>query len=170
MTGPDDIGGRIVVGVDGSRTSAAALEWALAQAARTGAHVEAIACWLWPAAPWQTAQDVDVDLATATAHALHEVVAAAVAAVPGVQDVRVRELVLCGHPSTLLVERARAADLLVVGTRGHSGGPIGRIGSVSLHCVVQARCPVLVVQGPDLRASGPADRVTGAEQAVTDEG
>ena len=39
---------RIVVGVDGSDASAAALEWAADLASRIGASVEAVTTWQWP--------------------------------------------------------------------------------------------------------------------------
>jgi nucleotide-binding universal stress UspA family protein len=49
-----------------------------------------------------------------------------------------------GHPAPVLVEASKAADLLVVGNRGH-GEFVGMvIGSVSEHCAANAHCPVLV--------------------------
>lgn len=39
---------RIVVGIDGSKCSIAALEWAVRQAELTGAQVEALTTWEWP--------------------------------------------------------------------------------------------------------------------------
>jgi nucleotide-binding universal stress UspA family protein len=49
-----------------------------------------------------------------------------------------------GHPAPVLVEASKAADLLVVGNRGH-GEFVGMvIGSVSEHCAAHAHCPVLV--------------------------
>ena len=39
---------RIVVGIDGSNSSVAALEWAAQQAALTAAKIEAITTWQWP--------------------------------------------------------------------------------------------------------------------------
>ena len=56
-----------------------------------------------------------------------------------VKDVRI------GHPSDVLVKLSGDADLLVVGSGGH--GDIGSVilGSVGMHCVHHASCPVVVV-------------------------
>ncbi len=51
-----------------------------------------------------------------------------------------------GRPGDVLVEASEGAELLVVGSRGH--GDVGSIllGSVGMHCVHHARCPVVVVR------------------------
>jgi nucleotide-binding universal stress UspA family protein len=59
-----------------------------------------------------------------------------------------------GHPGSVLVERSRAAAMLVVGSRGLSGLASPFLGSVSLYCATQASCPVLVVR-PDEPHPGP---------------
>ena len=45
----------------------------------------------------------------------------------------------------MLIEESGRASLLVVGRRGHGGFLGTHLGSVSLHCVNTARCPVVVV-------------------------
>jgi nucleotide-binding universal stress UspA family protein len=51
-----------------------------------------------------------------------------------------------GHPAQVLVEEARGARLLVVGSRGH-GSLVGMlIGSTSAHCAATAECPVVVIR------------------------
>ena len=49
-----------------------------------------------------------------------------------------------GHPSPALVKASQGAALLVVGSRGHGEFAGMLIGSVSEHCVSNAKCPVLV--------------------------
>ncbi|MEU9048191.1 MULTISPECIES: universal stress protein [unclassified Kitasatospora] len=54
------------------------------------------------------------------------------------------EIVESGHAAEILLERARGADLLVVGNRGLGGFAGTLLGSVGQHCVQQAPCPVVV--------------------------
>ena len=50
-----------------------------------------------------------------------------------------------GDPGRVLVQAAQGARLLVVGSRTHSMLAGVVLGSVTLHCVMHAPCPVLVV-------------------------
>ena len=63
--------------------------------------------------------------------------------------VEVRELVGEGPPAKVLLESAKDADLLVIGSRGRGGFASAVLGSVSLACVLHARCPVLVFRGKE---------------------
>ena len=54
-----------------------------------------------------------------------------------------------GHAAEVLIEASKEADLLVVGRRGHRAFAGMLLGSVSLHCVTGAFCPVVVVRGSD---------------------
>lgn len=138
---------RIVVGVDGSPSSTAALDWAAHQAELTGSTLELVAAWEWPmtyGAPIALPPDYDpaadarrvLDDAARTVHDLH----------PGID---LRTVALEGHPAPILVEASRGARLLVVGCRGH-GEFLGMVlGSVSEHCVTNADCPVLVLRGKE---------------------
>ena len=136
--------GRIVVGIDGSATSVAALEWAVRQAELTGSTIEAITTWEWPtnygwAFPFPPEYDPKADAQRMLSDALAPVLAAH-------PDVPVQSTVIEGHPAPVLVEASRGADLLVVGSRGH-GEFVGMLlGSVSEHCVTNAGCPVLVLR------------------------
>jgi nucleotide-binding universal stress UspA family protein len=67
-------------------------------------------------------------------------------------DVRVR--VLAGPPAATLIEEARGADLLVVGHRGRGGFASALLGSVGLHCVLHAACPVTIVRSSPQPAEG----------------
>jgi nucleotide-binding universal stress UspA family protein len=51
-----------------------------------------------------------------------------------------------GHPAMVLVDESSGADLLVVGSRGHGAFHGMLLGSVSIHCVTTASCPVVVVR------------------------
>ncbi|GAA2753966.1 universal stress protein [Amnibacterium kyonggiense] len=142
---PSDHRPRVVVGVDGSADSVAALragEWA---AAARGGELVAVVAWgvpmIVPRAPI-----VIPDLREAAATLLQE---ALVDAFHGRCVVPVRTVIVQGGPADVLVEESRTADLLVVGSRGH-GGFVGLlIGSVSMACAMHAHCPVLVMHGGD---------------------
>lgn len=137
---------RIVVGVDGSEAAERALRWALAQARVTGAVVEAVQAWHLPVGygvPMVVPADEDV--AAATEQSLAETVDRVIAAYPGV---RVDQQVLPGHAAMVLLEQARDAELLVVGSHGHGGFVGALLGSVSQHCIQHATCPVVVVRAP----------------------
>ena len=55
--------------------------------------------------------------------------------------------VVKGHPAPVLLDAAVGADLLVIGSRGHGGFTDALLGSVGLHCVHHAHCPVLIMRG-----------------------
>jgi len=135
----------IVVGVDGSPSSKAALRWALEQARRTGGRVQAIAAWEVPAtygwAPVFPYEDLAVTAGKVLGEAVLEVVGS------GEPDVPVVESVVAGHPAQALLDASVHAGLLVVGSRGHGAFAGTLLGSVSQHCVQHARCPVVVVRG-----------------------
>ena len=134
----------VVVGVDGSNPSRAALRWALDQARLTGARMRAIIAWEVPAyAGW--ARIGSEDLGAAAGRLLSEAVRDALGFDP--PDIEVMETVLPGHPAQVLIDASAHAALLVVGSRGHGGFAGTLLGSVSQLCVQHAHCPVVVVRG-----------------------
>jgi nucleotide-binding universal stress UspA family protein len=145
----DDLG-RIVVGVDGSPSSKAALQWAVQQAELTGSTVDAVIAWRYPTMAGGYAW-VPVSASKAASFdeicekTITEAIGDAVAAASTVQiDTTIRQ----GNPAQVLLDAASGADLLVVGSRGHGGFASALLGSVSQHCVHHARCPVVIIRGP----------------------
>jgi nucleotide-binding universal stress UspA family protein len=57
-----------------------------------------------------------------------------------------------GQPALVLVEEARGADLLIVGSCGHGDFAGLLLGSVSHQCALHASCPVVIVHRPDSTA------------------
>ena len=136
------MGNKIVVGVDGSAASKAALRWAVDQARLTGSPIVALMAWDsppiygWEAAP--SSEDLNAHSAKILGDSIRDVD-------PG-PDVRVDKLVVNGHPAKALLEEAQDADLLVLGNRGHGGFAAALLGSVSQYCIHHATSPVLVVR------------------------
>ena len=147
MTQPSDDGERrIVVGVDGSASSTAALAWAVKQAALTGAVVDAVIAWEVPA-NYSFLVQVPVDINYAEIAA--QVVTDAIAEVSGPgEQVKIRSTPTEGSPARVLLDASKGAELLVVGFRGHGGFTEALLGSVSQHCVHHATCPVVVIRHP----------------------
>jgi len=140
-------GGRIVVGVDGSDSSRAALAWAVRQASLTGAKVEAVNAWHVPTYGYGYGYATilpTVDFAKIARQALDEAIAGLPDLAPGVE---IRPVVVEDNPARALLDRAKDADLLVVGSRGHGGFTEALLGSVGQHCVQHANCPVVVIRG-----------------------
>jgi len=146
---------RIVVGVDGSPPSRAALRWAARQARLTGGTVDAVIAWQTPAvlqsygwAPVYVEEQGDFrDLAGKT---LASVISEEIA--PADKDL-VRGQVVNGDPAQVLLDAAQGAGLLVVGSRGHGGFAAALLGSVGQHCVHHAPCPVLIMRGEQVQAA-----------------
>lgn len=133
---------RIVVGVDGSPSSKAALAWAIGQAKLTGAVVEAVTAWDYPATYGYAAAVVDVDWEGLAAQVLRD----AVSEVAPDAAAAIRQRVSEGNAAQVLLDTSAGADLLVVGSRGHGGFVEALLGSVSQHAVHHARCPVVVIR------------------------
>jgi nucleotide-binding universal stress UspA family protein len=143
---------RIVVGVDGSEPSKSALRWAIGQAKLTGGSVDAVIAWRYPSTyGWAPYPDGLPDLEGMAKRTL----IAALAEVSGLEpDVLVRPIVTEGHAAGALLDAAKGADLLVVGSRGHGGFTAALLGSVSMLCVLHAPCPVLVFRDGTQAAAG----------------
>jgi nucleotide-binding universal stress UspA family protein len=148
MTSDSGTGQYVVVGVDGSPESVAALNWAGAYAAATGATVRAIRAWHFPNVigfpPEEKAPAaVTEQIKEQQQQELNEAVAKA-RLDPSAQ---VETGIVYGHPAEALIDESSRASLLVVGHRGHGGFQAMLTGSISIHCVNHANCPVVVVRG-----------------------
>jgi nucleotide-binding universal stress UspA family protein len=139
--------GKIVVGVDGSSGSRAALRWAHEEAALRSATLEAVAVWQLPVTtglPAFGAMPPPEDLSGEAERALLATLSEEGAV--STDEVPVTSVVAEGAAAAALLEAATDADLLVVGSRGHGGFAGLLLGSVSHQCVSHAPCPVVVVR------------------------
>jgi nucleotide-binding universal stress UspA family protein len=162
-TPPAPVGtGRILVGVDGSAGSAAALAWAIQEARLRGGAVHAVMAWQRPqsigaANVWGMGMDPSLSNDSLLSSATADEAARLGAQAAQGQDVAVTSAAVEGHPAAVLLDSAADADLLVVGSRGHGGFVGSLLGSVSQHVVTHAPCPVVVVPDPQRAAhDGPS--------------
>jgi nucleotide-binding universal stress UspA family protein len=136
----------ILVGIDGSPPAAAALSWAVDEARLRGVglnvmHVFPTMLSIVGTRAHEYYPQVEDDAKAIFEHAL--------ASAPAMDDLDVERTLVPGNPSERLVDASRRATMLVVGANGR-GRFLGMLlGSVSMHCVSQAHCPVVVVRGPN---------------------
>ncbi len=142
MSKGSEPGPRIVVGVDGSLSSKAALAWALDQARLTSSVLDAVIAWEYPAMSGYRFP-VSVDWEDVAKRAITEAIAAVVGSS---QPADLHRHVVEGNAAQVLLNAAAGADLLVVGNRGYGGFVEALLGSTSQHCVHHATCPVVVVR------------------------
>jgi nucleotide-binding universal stress UspA family protein len=149
MSGTDVMGaGRVVlVGVDGSTTSAKAVERAVREAACRGAalHVVHVAT-----APGGERGACVLDAAVDRAARVDP-------------RVRVRTTLRSGSPVAVLLGAARAADVVVVGTRRLGTGAAAACGSVAMQLAAASPAPVVVVPPVEERRRRTLDVVVGVD-------
>jgi nucleotide-binding universal stress UspA family protein len=140
---------RIVVGIDGSEQSLAALRFAAEEARLRGATLHLVNAWSVPYTPISTAPFVAMgglpELERAVAEGGEHILDTAAEAVD-LSGIEVKKEVARGDAAHALLQAAAGADMLVVGSRGH-GGFVGLLlGSVSHASASHATCPVVVVR------------------------
>ncbi|MCX4768698.1 Universal stress protein [Streptomyces sp. ADI92-24] len=128
----------LVVGVDGSESSKAALALAFEEADLRGCTLRAIAVWQPPVF---SLRGSDATL-RAERRLLSETAAGWAEEYP---DVRLHHEVLTGSPVEALAEAAEHALAVVVGRRGQGGYSGMRVGSVVHGLLHRAHCPVITV-------------------------
>jgi nucleotide-binding universal stress UspA family protein len=155
------VSARVVVGLDDSSHGRAALASAVEDAARTGATVDAILAYEGPQYWSEVYVDVVVPPEELQRQALQRARALVTDVVGGAPiergEVAVRAVE--GAPGSVLVQEAAGARLLVVGSRSRHSLEGLVLGSVALHCVTSAPCPVLVVRGLPKAPAAVAEQV-----------
>jgi nucleotide-binding universal stress UspA family protein len=142
--------GTIVVGVDGSENSVVAVRWALQEAVARKDTVHVVTCWSPPVMAYPFAPIPDLLSPAQLEEQAREVQQRVIAAAKGGEfsDVTITTAVMEGSASRNLLDAAKDADLLVVGTRGLGGFAGLLMGSVSHQVVHHAPCPVVIVPMP----------------------
>lgn len=146
--------GRILVGVDGSQGSRAALAWAAQDALAKGAALDAaIVGRTWGEAEQSRLRDVGSEKPGPPGDAGYEearqrlfaAVSEVASSFPGLE---IRQVVLRGDPAGTLCRQAEDKDLLVVGARGRGSFAALRLGSVASKCAHHSRGTVVIVPTP----------------------
>jgi nucleotide-binding universal stress UspA family protein len=141
--------GTVVVGVDGSPESRAAIEFAMREALQRQAWLRVVAAVQLPEY-WTIAygtselpspEEVIADTKGVVRQTLDDVVNAHPELAAAEFDVDA----IAGPPGLVLVDASKGADLLVLGHRGRGAVRSALLGSVGLHCILHATCPVTVV-------------------------
>ncbi len=137
-------GATVVVGVDGSPESRAALRFAVDEAVRRGSRLEVVTGWVWGTPlpdPLSQTNTVDArEHAEAVQRAAIKDVLAGRTEVPVIV-----ESIVHGYGADVLLAAAERAEMLVVGHAAR--GTLSRVilGSVSEYLVRHATVPVVVV-------------------------
>ncbi len=142
---------RILVGVDGSEKSIAALKWARELASTNGAEVEVVTAWQTPFPTFElVAIGLNLDVSELNNRpeqiAQYRIEKSIVGAYGQAHPDGVTRSVEEGYPGLVIVEKSNEADLLVLGYRGHSPVVETLMGSVSMHCLAHSHCPVTIVK------------------------
>jgi nucleotide-binding universal stress UspA family protein len=137
----------VVVGTDGSEHADRALAWAGEEARLRGATVRVVTAWHVPVAAYGGgyAPIVSPSLDEAAEAGAKKVAGAAAEKLRG-QGLEVEVDVRQGQAADALVDSAKDAALLVVGSRGHGGFTNLLLGSVGQQCAHHAPCPVVIVR------------------------
>lgn len=153
----------IIVGVDGSSESFAALRWALNEASLTGQHVNAVYAW---SHSWDMGSEPDSDEQWAKmrhdiARRLRDWVADASKGMP-IDENCVKLTSVKATGTAALLEIGKHSQQIVVGRRSY--GRVARwfLGSVSESLVEEARVPVTVVRIPDKEESSVQNAIANA--------
>jgi nucleotide-binding universal stress UspA family protein len=148
----------LIVGVDGSEASLAAVDWAVDEAARLGLPLQLVHAFLWERYEGAMALRGQ-ERPSAQVLAEHIVASAAERARRRNPDVKVSTGILASEPADALLSEGNNASLLVTGSRGRGGLRGLLLGSVGLAVAARAHCPVTVVRGDSAGLAGTHERI-----------
>lgn len=141
----------VVVGVDGSPANRAAIEFAFESAQLLQAPLVAVYAWRLNAPEQATLPWMSGDSLRSLFHEQQRLMHEALAGwSPHYPDVHVRRVISRQVPIERLVNEARSAQLLVLGSRGHGGFRGLMLGSVSQGILHRPQhCPIAIVHDGD---------------------
>ena len=148
-TGAETAMERIVVGVDGSRTSRQALRWAVEEARLRQASLEVVLAWSMPYVggyPYVGAGFEPGRLEADIRKTLDEVVDGVD---PSGLPQPIERIAYLGNAASGIIATAKGAALVVIGSRGLGGFSGLLLGSVGHHVAHHAPCPVVIIPPGD---------------------
>jgi nucleotide-binding universal stress UspA family protein len=139
----------IIVGVDGSGHSQRALEWAAREAAlrHTALNVVVVHQLIRGYSGRGVEYVGDAELAEKAGQEAKAETDRVVAALGDNRPESVNVLLRSGMPAEELLEAAKDADMIVLGSRGVGGFAQLLMGSVSAQVAHHAHCPVVIIPG-----------------------
>ena len=163
----------VLVGVDGSEGSLAAVDWAVGEAATRHSWLRVVHAFIWPLFPHvplgpSPYGPPDGGLRSVAEGIVDEAVRRAATGSPGLRvDGEARH----GAAEPVMLTEAKPAQLVVVGSRGLGGFTGLLVGSISSHLATHATCPVVVIRPAHaLRTSRNSERpicVVGIDDPTT---
>ncbi|MEV8434956.1 universal stress protein [Streptomyces chartreusis] len=155
----------VTAGLDGSRESRAAAEWAAREAQLLGLPLKLIQVWEPVPEPMAQAPLLGVETQQHWSERVPRDAAEGIRARHPGLDVTVEQLP--GRPAEVLADEAKDAELLVLGSRGLSGIAGFLVGSVGLAVVAHADRPVVLVRAEEQAADEHESDPVGIPSAAT---
>ena len=145
LTRSEDTMERIVVGIDGSEVSRRALRWAIAEAGMRGATLDVVHSWHMPYVGGYPYAGVPFDTASFESEAQQLLDEAVDSEDTTALPEPAHRILVLGSPAQVILETAKGADLVVMGSRGLGGFKGLLLGSASHQVAQHAGCPVVIV-------------------------
>jgi nucleotide-binding universal stress UspA family protein len=154
----------VIVGIDGSDASLAALDWAVEEAESRSLGLEIVHCLPW-AQPSALHPEPVAPVKLRSASVLEEALTRCRLTAP---ELPVTTTLTVASPTGTLIERSCDAELVVLGAVGQRRRPGDGLGSVADVVASYAQCPVIVVRGEQLSEAGTRGPVVVGLDAASD--
>jgi nucleotide-binding universal stress UspA family protein len=142
----------IVVGVDNTDAAVAALDWAVEECKLRATSLRVVHAWQMPVMPFSGGGPLSPPMLESPAIDPEELRRLAQAGLDHIvaglteKNLELESLLVEGDTAQSLLDAAAGAELLVVGSRGHSGLSALLLGSVGQACALHAHCPLVIVR------------------------
>ncbi|WP_241566037.1 universal stress protein [Prescottella agglutinans] len=156
----------VVVGIDGSASSFAAVNWAAREARLHGCPIHLVAA-LGAPTPYGDGIRLPPSYFADRDRAVHGHLDRAAAIARTVESAtpvtEITSEILTGPARPALIEESKSARMVVVGSRGLGQVTAALAGSVAVALTAHAHCPVVVIREPAERVAGVGEVVVGID-------